>query len=79
MVWMRPGRPRTWSPWRWLMKGLDHPALGSLAAVEEDHLPLPPYYDGGGAPALGGHAPAGSEEDDLHVSPPRCTNLEWES
>ncbi len=42
--------------------GLHHAALGSLAAVEEEDLPVPLQRDCGCPPTMGGLAAAGSEE-----------------
>ena len=64
MLWMSPGSPRKWSPWKCVMKirpdpherlrGLEELPLRPLAAIEQDQLALGVEGDRAGRPILGG-------------------------
>jgi len=53
--------------------GADHLALGPLPAVEHVHAAAYPDHYAAATPAGGGHAAAGSKEDDLHGAPLNMT------
>ena len=70
-----PGRPRQWSPWKWVMQirvmsrgrdpGVDHLPLGALARVEEQALAVPAQQVAVVVAGPGGHLAGGAEDDEF--------------